>query len=392
MNHSININVWKLLAIRFFYSLIPAYVIERLYWEDRGMTIPMVVYAEIIYAVTIVLLEVPSGMMADRWGRKTMMLVSALMGCAEFLLLLFAEAFWHFALVVVVAAIGGAASSGAEQALLYESLRERGRERSFEKWLGRLNAVDIASTVLAALCGSLLASRLPYEFNYALSLISMLVCLGLTLTLTEAGTVGDGEDRPIPIRTYLTASWRLFRENRGLLLVMLSGMVTGAAVNFIDEFWQTYLERVEVPVLYFGLFSAGIFLLRLPGNLLAFALKERFSYRPLLTLVIGVLAACFFWLAAMRDSRSIAALFVISLFAGLVEPLAAGYLQHRADSRMRATMGSFQSLGEKAVLIAIGLGFGYFSSKFDVFGGYGFIAVICAVYALYFLTASRKAV
>ncbi|WP_436756390.1 hypothetical protein, partial [Streptomyces sp. URMC 124] len=69
-----------------------------------------------------------------------------------------------------------------------------------------------------------------------------------------------------------------------------------------------------------------------------------------------------------------------------------GYLQHRADSRMRATMGSFQSLGEKAVLIAIGLGFGYFSSKFDVFGGYGFIAGVCALYALYFLTASRKAV
>lgn len=40
-------NVWKLYAARFFQSLIPAYVIERLFWEARGMTIQQVVYTEI---------------------------------------------------------------------------------------------------------------------------------------------------------------------------------------------------------------------------------------------------------------------------------------------------------------------------------------------------------
>jgi len=99
-------NVWKLYAIRFFHNLIPAYVIERLFWEQRGMTIQMVVYTEIIYAVTVVLLEIPTGIIADKWGRKKMVVLNAFFGCCEFLILVFATEFWHFAAAVFLAGVG----------------------------------------------------------------------------------------------------------------------------------------------------------------------------------------------------------------------------------------------------------------------------------------------
>ncbi|MBW7460157.1 MFS transporter, partial [Paenibacillus sepulcri] len=113
-------NLRMLYAFRFFSSLIPAYVIERLYWEERGMTIQMVVYTEIIYALTIVLLEIPTGVMADKWGRKRMLVLSAVLGCSEFVILLLADEFWHFALVVFLAGISRSAGSGTENALLYD--------------------------------------------------------------------------------------------------------------------------------------------------------------------------------------------------------------------------------------------------------------------------------
>jgi MFS family permease len=384
-------NVWKLYAIRFFYNLIPAYVIERLFWEERGMTIQMVVFTEIIFAVTIVLLEIPTGIMADKWGRKHMIVLSALLGCFEFLILVYATEFWHFALVVFLAAIGSSASSGAESALLYDSLASEGKAQSFEKYVGRMNALDISSIMIAALCGSFLAGRYGYSFNYWISFVSMLVSLCFTLMLVEpAGSKQEDEDDQIPIKVYMSASLRLFRENKGVLLVVLSGMVTGAAINFIDEFWQTYLDRLGIPVIYFGLFSAALFLVRLPGSMMAYRLKNKFNYRFLLAGVTAVLAVCFIYLSVIKDFSGLAAMFIICLLAGMVEPLAAGYLHHRIDSKMRATMGSFQSLGENAVLIITGLGFGYFSSKYDVFGGYGFIGIVCGVFFIYFTFASKK--
>ncbi len=387
-------NLWKLYAFRFISSLIPAYVIERLYWEERGMTIQMVVYTEIIYALTIVLLEVPTGIMADKWGRKRMLVGSAILGCSEFLILLFATEFWHFATVVFLAGISRAASSGTENALLYDTLALQGKADSFEKQLGRLNACDFVSFMLAALCGSLLASKFNLELNYWISLGSALIALVLSISLIEPPEAADdaSDEDDIPFKRYVTESLCFFRVNPGVSLIVLSGMITGAAMGYIYEFWQLYANRLEVPILFFGVLSAAIMLLQLPGNLLAHLLIRRFSYRTLIFIVTTVIAIGFTFVATSMDYIGLAAMLVICLFSGVMEPIAAVYLHHRIDSSMRATIDSFRSLGENAVSILIGLGFGYFSTQYDVFGGYGFIALACYVFLIGFMAGSRKIV
>ncbi|WP_257985191.1 MFS transporter [Bacillus sp. T33-2] len=307
--------------------------------------IQMVVYTEIIYAVTIVLLEVPTGIIADKWGRKKMMVLKALLGCCEFLILLFATEFWHFAGAVFLAGIGRSACSGAENALLYDSLLLQGKEQDFEKYLGSLNAFDFTSAIIAGICGSLLAGRFGFELNYWISFSGMFVSLCISLTLLETPVGGNPADKSIAIKEYVNASLHFFRKNPGVSLVVLSGMVTGAALNFIDEFWQLYLNRLHIPVVNFGLFSAAVMLLKLPGNILAHTLKKRFSHRALLSGATAVFAAGFLYLFFMRDLTGLAAILLIFLFSGMIEPLATGYLHHRIDSSMRATIDSFQSLG-----------------------------------------------
>lgn len=384
-------NVWKLYAIQFFHNLIPAYVIERLFWEQRGMTIQMVVYTEIIYALTVVLLEIPTGIIADKWGRKKMIILDAFFCCCEFLILVFATEFWHFAAAVLLAGVGRSACSGAENALLYDSLLLSGNEHSFEKCLGRLNAWDYSAAILAALSGSLMASWYGFELNYWVSFIGMLVSLCISFMLVEP-EVRSKTDDPIPIKEYVTASVRFFRSNQGVCLVILSGMVTGAALNFIDEFWQIYISRLGIPVIYFGLLSVGLFSLRLPANILAYKIKNRMSYRTLISGVVFVFAAGLLYLYAVKGYSSLVVIFLICIVSGIIEPVAAGYLHHHIDSSMRATIDSFQSLGLRAVLIIVGLGFGFFSSRYDVFGGYGFISFICGAFLVYFLISSKDVV
>ena len=382
-------NIRRLYAIRFFHNLIPAYVIERLFWEQRGMTIQMVVFTEIIYAITVVLLEVPSGIAADKWGRKRMMVLNAFFGCCEFFILVFATKFWHFAAAIFLAGIGRAASSGADNALLYDSLLLQGEADSFEKCLGRLNAWDFSAAVLAALSGSVLASWYGFKLNYWLSFAGMLVSFAISLTLIEPETASRA-DNPIPAKEYLNTSVRFFSENPVVCIVLLSGMVTGAAVNFIDEFWQLYISRLGVPVLYFGLFSAGLILVRLPGSVFAYKLKNRINYRALISAVIFIFAAGMLYLSAVRGFTSLVVIFLLCAVSGIIDPIISGYLHHRIDSSMRATIDSFQSLGLRAVLILVGLGFGYFSSRFDIFGGYGFIALVCFAFLIYFLASIKR--
>jgi len=380
------------MVIRFFSSLIPAYVIERLFWEQRGMTIQMVVYTEIIYAVTIVLLEVPTGILADKWSRKRLLVIGAWLGWCEFVILIFATQFWHFAAAVLLAGIERSAGSGAEHALLYDSLKRCGKEQQFERIAGRLRACDLLGAVLAALSGGVLASRYGFACNYWLSAGSMLIVLAVTMTLTEPkpsrSAAADGESRSF--LAYIQEAMQFFKQQRAVRLVVLTSIITGAALSFLDEFWQLYLNRLGFGVSYFGIFSTALLLLRMPGNLLAHTLKHRLPIRTLLLGVTALFAAGLLCAAIMHGSAGLAAIGLIFLAAGMVEPLATGYLHHRLDSSMRATIESFQSLGLYAVTVLAGLGFGYCSSKLDVFGGYGFIAVLCAVFLLYLWQASRK--
>src|SRR5690606_3250984 len=175
-------------------------------------------------------------------------------------------------------------------------------------------------------------------------------------------------------------------------LVVLSAMITGAAVSFLDEFWQLYLDRLNIPVIYFGLVSAALMFLRIPGNVIAHQLRRRFGYRTLLMGVTFFSAVGFLYLSMTTYISGLVIMMLVCLASGILEPLTAGYLHHRIDSSMRATIDSFQSLGLHLVHIVAGLGFGYYSSKFDIFGGFGFIAFICFAFWVYFMMASKNVV
>jgi predicted MFS family arabinose efflux permease len=153
--------------------------------------------------------------------------------------------------------------------------------------------------------------------------------------------------------------------------------------------WQLYVNRLGIPVIFFGLFSAGLSILRLPGNVLAYRHKNRVSYRSLISGVVFVFAAGFLYISAVKGYTSLVVIFLICVVSGIMEPLPSGYLHHRIDSSMRATIDSFQSLGLRAAIIIVGLGFGYFSSGYDIFGGYGFISLICGVFLVFFLVSSK---
>ncbi|OCA83293.1 MFS transporter [Bacillus sp. FJAT-27225] len=384
------LNIRILYAYSFFHSLIPAYVIERLFWEERGMTVLMVIYTEIFYAVTIVLLEVPSGILADKWGRKKLILISAAVGAFEFLILLFSSEFWHFAASVFLAGVSMSAFSGAANALMYDSLKTVNLEDRFEKHLGYLDAVGFFAAILAALSGSLLANKFGFELNYWLSFAASAFCVLIAISLSEPASTRSGEKKQnLPIKEYLTGPIHFLKSSPEVCAILLSGMATGAAINYIYEFWQLYLDRLSIPVLYFGVFSAGIMVLSLPGSLLAHWLIRKYTPAKLLTAVLIIFTGGFLYLASVKGPTGLAALYLVCLASGIVNPIVTGFLHHRIDSEMRATFDSFQSLGLNASRMLTGLGFGFFAGKYDIFGGYGFVAFVCACSLLIFHRYSK---
>jgi len=382
-------NIKLLYASTFFHNLIFAYVIERLFWQQRGMTIQMVVYAEIIYAVTIIILEIPTGILADKWSRKNLLVIGALLACIELILIIFAHTFWQFGIAIFIAGISKSLVSGSENALLYDSLKHHSKEHEYEKVLGRLKVFDYTSSIIAGLCGGFLSIKFSFEFHYWISLVSMSIALLLTLFIKETALHTQNENKT-RILDYIKTSFNFFKSNSNIVLIIASGFVLGACMNYVDEFWQIYLNELSFPVTYFGIFSAFTSLAIIPGSLLSYKLKAVFSYKKMLLVLIISFTTLLFIAALCKGIVGMVAIIIVGFIIGIIDPLVSGYLHHRIPSDIRATMDSVQSLGNRVIIIIVGLSFGYFATNNSIFVGFGSLAVVCCVYMLVFVLASKK--
>jgi MFS family permease len=383
------LNVYLMYGYWFFHNLIFAYVIERLYWASRGMTNQQVVYTEIVYAVVVIILEVPTGSLADRWSKKIMLLMSAILSVAEFVMLIYAHNFWHFALAVSFAGIGRALSSGTSNALVYESLKRINKQDSFEKVIGRVNFFDYFAAMLAAIIGSYIAYNNGNLTTYYLSLFGVGIAVVLTLFILDPEASANDE-RHESYSTCMKEAYTFLKSSIDIRFVLLFGIVIVAVITYLDEFWQIYLNSIKIPVYLFGFVSVARSLASSISGLYAYKVKERFSYNQVFAVLLCIIAVALTATSYMNTYVGLIPLIVAFLAYGLVEPLTMGYLHHRTESNMRATVESFQSLVLRGFTIIVGLVFGYYSTHFSIFIGFRVLAIMLVIYGIYFVFSKNR--
>ncbi len=366
-------NRWIIYGICFFHNLIPAYVIERLFWQERGMTVQMVVYCEIIYALTIVLFEVPSGILADRIGRKKLVVISAVVPCLEFLILIQAHSFFIFGAVSFIAGISTAFSSGATNALLYDSLAQSNRTHEFEAVVGKANAFDFTAALIASISGGFLAVSFGFTFNYWVSAGSCVIALILSLCLAEPSKVFLDDEKRGSWLSIAKKAVSCFKDRVALLKIVINAAIVAAFVVYIDEFWQIYLSHVGVGVLFFGVVGSVLAFVRIPSSIVASTLLKRFSHQRIMVFSTLVCGLGIVWAAVSQSVFGIIGIGLSILVSGLIDPVVIGYLHQNADDEARATTESVASLIERSFGIIIGIVFGFISTRFNIITGFWLI-------------------
>lgn len=380
MERKLRRNILYINLYYFFRSFIFAYVIERLFWRSRGITIAQTVYIEIIYAVTLILMEVPTGILADRFKRKHVIVVSTIINFISAVWMIFAYGFLSFAGIIFLSGIHGALTSGSVTALLYDSLKELNETKLFEKKYALVKGIRYGSGLIAALVGSFVAARYDLVIPYQLSAVSCFMMMVFALKLKEPKV--KSEEESMSYKETLIDAKKVVFSNKVIQFSFFIGVLMAGSVNYFEEFWQNYVDGISIDIAYFGLISAamsGIVLLASRHTswfVQRYKAKKRnrFYYR-----VILLSGMCFIGLFWIRHPLGILLMLIPLYFEAILDTMIIGDIHHAVSSEYRATMESIYSMSVSIMIIIFGLAFAWMSNVLEVYGGFMIIGVLCIV-------------
>ena len=143
------------------YVLFPIPIVT-LFWKDQiGLSLTEIMWLQAIFGLASVLLEFPSGYVADRVGYRTSLLTGMSLWTVGWVLYATGETFAGIALAETVLGAGHAFVSGADAALLFSSLGAAGEIGTYRRWEGRVRAAGQACEAASAAAGGWLYSIEP---------------------------------------------------------------------------------------------------------------------------------------------------------------------------------------------------------------------------------------
>ena len=345
-----------------FLIWVPIWII---YLQDqRGFSLTQIASMEGIFWITIVVAEVPTGAIADRWGRRVSLLLGGVLFTIATVVFAFADSFAMLAINYLIMALAMTLYSGAGHALLFDTLRQLGRTNEYEKHVGRSEAASFASMLAATMLGGAITALVGYQVTILIGAVSMALAGAIALFLREpprseaefASANGRSADshgpaqRPTVLGNMLAGALVVWRRKPLLWIILFATLIIVVA-EMPDFLLQPFVRQHGVdPTVGVGSGFAYSSLLVPPiagmviGSLVAASVVSRFGEHRALPFLLIAAAVIFVPMLAWDSLWVIAAIAMLACIRGMIRPIASGYINRRIASDQRATVLSMFEL------------------------------------------------
>ncbi|MEY4701657.1 MAG: hypothetical protein RL326_1844 [Pseudomonadota bacterium] len=341
-------NISLISARSFFAMFLITIPILVPYWRSLGLSMHEIFEIQAIFGLAVAVLEVPTGYIADLFGRKLSVVLGSFISGVGFTILLFADSYWSLVGFEVVLALACTLVSGAEDAILFESI-PAGVSR--KKVIGSFTSFGLIGEVLAALLAGFLVM---YSFRAVLwaQVIVSWIPFFVSLFLVEP-------PRPPVKRGSHVAEIRdvfvkVIAHEPLTRLVLINFVVAGLSsfcvVWLLQEFWR----QSQVPMSYFGVMWAALMLVSVFVSRGAHALESLLgAHRTLLLIALAPIVG-YLLMAFAPPLVGIVAGGLFYVTRGLTYVIYQDAFNWRVPSQYRATANSFVSLFFRLAFVPIG--------------------------------------
>ena len=346
MKANLNRNIPLSYLFRFMQRFTIAEGIWVLFLLKKGLSLWQVGILEGIFHGASLITEIPSGALADLFGRKRILILSRICGMASTFLTLATSTMLPLSIAFILNAWSYNLLSGSEEALIYDSFLGLKREGEYFRAAGRLGFIAEASQGVAVFLGGMLA-RISYPLCYLAALGANALSTFVLFFMVEPQTIE--KHARLSLREHFHLSYAIIRDDREVRYILFHYAVLFAfhtsAFFYSQEF---YFSRG------FDEFGISLILLGMGAVASIGALLSEWFGRHLGSRAGGAaIALGLMLMAAPRAWLSIVGFALTNLGCAALTPLQSEELNRRIPSEQRATIISVSSMCFSAVMIAL---------------------------------------
>jgi len=316
------------------------------------------------YMFWIFIFEMPTGAIADFLGRKK----SLILGCfsvllavtlyvivPNFYLFLLAEFFW---------ALSAALTSGADSALLYDTLKKYGHEEDSKKIQGRVESIFLSSIAISAPIGSIIAAYSDIRMPTLLMLIPFSIATIISFTLEEPTYKEEPQKRKFT--NYIKTSFRILSRSTVLKILAVDLIFINTAGYFMIWLQQPLLEQAGINIIYWG-FSQVAFIFSeivVMSNFLLF--EKLFGSKKNFLFFGSLIGGSAYIIGSINHSIPVTLLsiYLVGAFLLTRKTLMINYINKYISSAERATVISTISMLNSFIIAVVNPFFGFFAEKY----------------------------
>ena len=329
-----------------------------LFWLGRGLSLGQVMIFMSTYGISLLIFEIPTGVLADRFSRKWSLAVGALIQSIVGLIILSTTFLPVLLGAYVLVGVGVAFLSGSGEALIYDFLKQERRDREAQHVFGAgLSSFHIGG-VAGAVSSGLLVARFELSAAVWAYNILFLIAAAVALWLHEP-TRPDHQRGEAPSASFRSHLSRLLADTRSSFGIIVRSrsvkalIAVGLTISIVASlaqipFSQPYLvgfglSPEHVAYVWATFSAAAAVVAALSARLSRFLRgdERRFILIIAAAMVVGVIAMVNAPVAAVAIA-SLILMFIIS--SGLVPPFLNTAVNRRIPSEHRASVLSIWSM------------------------------------------------
>ncbi|MBZ9622305.1 MFS transporter [Clostridium sp. FP2] len=362
--------------------------IWMIYLASKGLSLTEVGLVEAIFHITSFLMEIPTGAVADIWGRKASRICGRISTLIAAIILIYSNSFWGFVIGFIVSALSYNLESGAGEALLYDSLKEIGEEKKYMKVLGKNEIIMQMAQTCGLLLGGFL-SNYGYVYAYGVTIVVSMGSIIQAFSFTEPNIKIEIEEKSFKIlKKQVVESFYIIAGNKKLafLIVFSQGIFMFNASIFF--YFQNYLLDRGISKGSIGVMLATSALAAAITSSQTHKIEKKIGEKVIITLFPIIISICI-WGVALSKYYCIFFI-VINTIDSIVFVAVGDYINKLIPSEKRATILSMASMIFSLYMIVLFPIIGKIGDAFSLQIAFQVLAIIATIMAVINIMVLRR--